>query len=342
LTLILYSLSTQLVKPMRRFRPVLQVTVVGVLFLVISILAGLFLYSSLKPAQIFAWLRWNVSAGRDLIVNGKFTAGLDSAWSVSTNIEDESESTGEAKIVAEGSRQVLSFARAGRKSSEIDVAQVVDQPVPPDGWLKLRVVLRVESQDVSVCGVLGSECPVMIKLYYDDAFGGAHEWFQGFYADSRSGYPTGCRTCESKQQHIRVKPGEWYTYESPNLIQDMAARKYPLPRVIRLITIAAAGHTYKSQVAEVALLTREGQPLDWGHILDKPTPTPVAPIVPTAIWPLPPPTPVPTPTPVRPPPRTPTRWLSVPPTPTRVRGTPFTPTPIPTRTPWAILRTRVP
>ena len=341
LTLILYLLSTQLVKPMRRFRPVLQVTAVGVLFIVISILAGLFLYSSLKPAQIFAWLRWNLSAGHDLIVNSKFAAG-ESAWSVSTNIEDEGESAGEVKVIAEGSRQVLSFARAGRKSSEIDVAQVVDQPVPQDGWLKLRVVLRVDSQDVPVCGVLGSECPVMIKLYYDDAFDGTHEWFQGFYADSRSGYPTGCRTCESKQQHIRVKLGEWYTYESPNLIQDMATRKYPLPRAIRFITIAAAGHTYKSQVAEVALLTREGQPLDWRHIFNKPTPTPFVPVVPTAIWPLPPPTPAPTPTPMRPPLATPTRWVPVPLAPTLVRGMPFTPTPAPTRTPWSVLTTRAP
>ena len=128
---------------------------------------------------------------------------------------------------------------------------------------------------------------------------------QGFYAATHSSYPIGCRTCESKQWHVRVKPGEWFTYESPNLIPDMAARKYAVPRVIRSLSISAAGHSYKPQVAEVTLLTRQGQPLDWRRVFDKPTPTPPVLIVPMAIWPPRPSTFIPTPTPMRSPLRTP-------------------------------------
>jgi hypothetical protein len=78
------------------------------------------------------------------------------------------------------------------------------------------------------------------------------------------------------------------------------------PRIIRSITVSAAGHSYKSQVAEAALFVREGRPPNWGNApgsLGTPTPVFVGPgmmIQREIVVPVEPPVPPPTAAPVEP------------------------------------------
>jgi len=280
LTVALYFVSTQLVKPVRRFRLSARGWAGVAAFIIVSALAVPVAYGPLTPERIVAWMRWNASSRRDLVANGEFTAELAPDWSVSTETEHDYESGGEVKLATDGERQIASFSRTGSGHAETRITQMISQSVPADGWLQVRVVLRVQSQDVSICGVLGSECPVMIKLGYEDATGAWNEWVQGFYtvAGSDTGnMPSSCRTCPISQPHLRVPSGKWYTFESPNLLQKLPSLGYDygLPRIIRSITVLAAGHSYESQVAQVSLLVREGRPPDWGSgLMSIGTPTP--------------------------------------------------------------------
>jgi ABC-2 type transport system permease protein len=276
LTVALYIASAVLVRPVHRFRLGARGWAGLALFVIVSLAAIPVLYGPLTPARIFAWVRWNRSAKQNLVANGAFASTLEPVWMVVAEAERTGESGGEVKLTADGGRQVASFSRAGGQHAETGITQIVSQSVPVDGWLQLRVVLRVQSQDVDMCGVLGSECPLMVKLVYEDVAGGRHEWMQGFYAVgslASSSTPPVCTTCEINQPHIQVPQGKWYTYESPDLLTDLAARGYALPQVIRSIALSAAGHSYEAQVAEVALLAREGRPPDWGGWF-RATPTP--------------------------------------------------------------------
>ncbi len=328
LTMVLYFVSTQLVKPVRRFRLGARGWAGVAAFIIVSAAAVPVAYGPFTPGHIVAWLRWNASPKRDLVADGKFAAELAPDWSVSTETEHDYESGGEVKLATDGERQIASFSRTGSGHAETRITQMISQSVPADGWLQVRVVLRVQSQDVPLCGVLGSECPVMIKLGYEDATGAWNEWVQGFYAtddSSMSSIPPTCVTCEISQPHIRVPAGKWYTFESANLLQDLPARGLMAPRIIRSITVSASGHSYNSQVAEVALLVREGRPPDWGSgLMGIGTPTP-APMFGGPIMiqqgiavPVPPPPPAPTEAPIEMPSPTlaptPTPWLT--PTPT--------------------------
>lgn len=283
LAVALYLASTVLIRPVRRFRLGALGWIALASFVVVSILAVPVVYGPWTPSRLLAWVRWNRSPKPNLIVDGTF-ASLEPNWTVNTEVEQDGEPGGEAVLAADGGRRVLSLSRTGVHHAETGVTQVISQSLAGDvTWLQVRVVLRVKSQDVSMCGALGSECPLMIKLVYDDAGGGRHTWMQGFYAVGSladSSTPPFCQSCEFSQQHIQVPLDQWYTYESPNLVQDLSERGYIAPRLIRSITLAAAGHSYEAQVAEVALLTGKGElPPNLAPWSATPTPPPFGPMM---------------------------------------------------------------
>ncbi len=278
LTVALYLASIVLVRPVYRFRLGARAWAGIALFIIVSVGAVPVAYGPLTPERILAWVRWNRSSKQNLVVNGTFSSPLEPAWEINTQVDLSNEPGGEVAIVTDGNPSA-SFSRSGVGHAETGITQVISQSVPDGGWLQLKVVLRVQNQDVTMCGTMGSECPLMIKVVYSDLGGGRHELMQGFYAVGNlamSSTPPSCATCEISRPHIQVPQGEWYTYESPNLLQDLAASGYAAPHVIRSITVSASGHTYEAQVAEIALEMREGQPPDWSSgFWGTPTPVPV-------------------------------------------------------------------
>ncbi len=337
LTVVLYLLTTQLVKPVRRFEPRAKTLAVGGLLLIGTVAAVPMVYGPLTPDKVIAWIRWLQSSPRNLIVNGQFMGPLEPKWQKSTFVDRGDEAAGSVKVVSDNDRQIVRFQRDGTSPSVTSITQMVDQSTSNIGWLQLRVIARIKSASPGTCGPQGNACPLMLKMNYDGADGGRHEWAQGFQAGESYGNPTMCTTCENRATHIPVKQDEWHTYESPNLLTT-----WPLQNAafIRSITLSAAGESYEVDVREVAMLVREGRPLDWsgqdnpfatpapffmrggGVIIQDGVAVPMAPLIaPPVVVPPPPPPPTSAPAVVPIPPQTPSR-----------RPTPV-PTPVPTPTP---------
>jgi hypothetical protein len=143
-------------------------------------------------------------------------------------------------------------------------------------YLGLRATFRIEGQSLAVCGVAGSECPLMLNMQYipaiyeptsqvardADVFGSifdplrpgpARNWRKGFYAVSRgttTDAPLRCDTC--LQEHSFVRPNAWYTYDSGNLLTPFAADDRP--RYLLNFSFYASGHQFDVYVSEMMLL----------------------------------------------------------------------------------------
>jgi len=168
------------------------------------------------------------------------------------------ESPGEAKNLVVEDRQVIELARIGIGHAETGIVQEINRDIRDFRSLQLRLVLRVLQQDVPVCGTLGSECPVMVRIDYVDEEGSLRSWLQGFYVlpDFNAVNPDFCVTCSTRSPHIRITGGAWYIYDSPNLIPLLGQIGAP-PVTLKTIWIYASGHTYQSQIAEVELSGQE-------------------------------------------------------------------------------------
>ncbi|MEP7291382.1 MAG: hypothetical protein ABI835_06340 [Chloroflexota bacterium] len=118
--------------------------------------------------------------------------------------------------------------------------------------ISIRATFMIQSQSLSACGVDGSECPLMLSMDYIPNKGDAVSWFHGFYAsvDPSRLFPSGCLSCN--EQHERITPGVWYTYESHNLFETFAPDVQP--KSILNLRFYASGHQYDVYVNEVTLI----------------------------------------------------------------------------------------
>ncbi len=191
----------------------------------------------------------------NLVTNGDFVAPLEENWNTYSRIDVAGEAGGTAQITTIENIPALIITRQGQGPAQTGIAQELDADVSGLRSLRLHLLLRVEEQDVPLCGSLGSECPVMVRIDYVDANGTDQEWTQGFYAlpDATSVNPEVCVTCSTHNQHIRVPQGTWYAYLSSNLIPPLSQGGQP-PRLIKTIAIYASGHTYQAIITEVELI----------------------------------------------------------------------------------------
>ncbi|MBI5029332.1 MAG: ABC transporter permease subunit [Chloroflexi bacterium] len=272
LTIVLYLVSAQLVKPVQRFRLRVRAWEIILIITLAPILVLPVVYGPLTPDKIVASMRWVLSSPRDLVANGRFNESIEKTWTIKTQVEQSNESGGDVKRTTDGDRSLVRFSRKGSGHAETSITQIISQTLPSDGWLQVRAVVRVTTQDLSVCGSMGSECPLTIKLVYDDA-SGQQEWSQGFYAVAGEDLHF-CGSCEIKNAHIQIPQGNWYTFESSNIL-SLSPNRHTVPHLIRSITISAAGHSFESDIAEVAVLVRDGRPPDlWADSNSLATPTP--------------------------------------------------------------------
>jgi hypothetical protein len=122
--------------------------------------------------------------------------------------------------------------------------------------LRLRVTMQVHHQSLSACGVLGTECPVMLHISYDDKNGNRRNWYHGFYAEYRPN--EGRTTCgECLEEHEQINKDAWYTYESGNLFTDWPEDLRP--SAIEFIEFRAGGHQYDVMLSEVALIATRSE-----------------------------------------------------------------------------------
>ena len=127
------------------------------------------------------------------------------------------------------------------RHGEAGIAQIINRDVRDFASLHIRAQVRVDQQGLSGGGSLGTEYPIMIKLFYIDSHGQDQIWYQGFYAQNNDGFSVSGGT--------QVPMGESVMYDNPNLLQVLN----PTPVFIRRIEVLGSGWDFDAMVMEVVL-----------------------------------------------------------------------------------------
>jgi hypothetical protein len=197
---------------------------------------------------------------RDLIANGDFSAQLDGWTPLAWNVELGNQTDGETTIISSGGEDVLRFHRIGEGHADAVVLQEINQDVTDFEALELFATFRVVQQTLGVCGQQGSECPLFVRIEFEDVYGADRVWQQGFFANGTvdpQATPGVCQFCAPPiNPHEPVPMNQVYFFESPNLLEWLAQQNMP-PRLIKRVQLVASGHSFETQVIDVSLLARE-------------------------------------------------------------------------------------
>jgi len=164
---------------------------------------------------------------------------------------------GESSIEEFDGRVGIRLKRLNNATSHGEVGCV--QPFGVDGLdirgydsIKVVSTFYLNYQSLSKCGTVGSECPLMLLVTYDDQFGNTLSWYKGFYYDEllSNEYPARCSSCTQDHQNINEKV--WYTYESDNLYNLIDEKLHPAR--IRSIEFYASGHQFDTIVSNMMIL----------------------------------------------------------------------------------------
>ncbi len=194
---------------------------------------------------------------RDLIQNGDFSAAFDNWALFSWQVELPDQPKGETSIQSDDGVPMVRFEREGSGHADVRMTQSLNQDVSDYESLRLSATLRIISQSLGVCGVQGSECPLFLIVNYIDDSGVSRVWQHGFFAEGtvdNNLTPAACTFCAVVQRaHERVPLGQLYFYDV-DLRQEIASQGFLPPRVIESVTLAASGHSFITEVSDVALI----------------------------------------------------------------------------------------
>lgn len=202
------------------------------------------------------------STERNLLLNGAFTDDLNH-WIVGAwRVERPEEPSGETQLALVNDEPVLRLKREGIGHADISITQLLDQDVTDFQSLRLSLTMRFQQQSLPVCGSLGTECPLTVRLEYDDIFGQAQAWQQGIYAQGvpSTDAPDICVVCGPPLNLNRHWPANGLNqvvfFDSDNLLERLEQEGIR-PSRIKSVSLIAAGHTFEVDVIEVALLAQE-------------------------------------------------------------------------------------
>ncbi|MFN2106896.1 MAG: hypothetical protein ACK2U5_09195 [Candidatus Promineifilaceae bacterium] len=194
---------------------------------------------------------------RNLIKNGDFTEGFNNwaeyAWLVELNDQPK----GKTQITRIEGEPTLRFERGGIGHADAKVVQSLNQSISDFETLRLMLTLRIMEQSLGVCGIQGSECPLFVRVDYLDENGVKQTWQQGFFATGEindNTTPGACVSCALIQEnHERTQLGQEYYYEI-DLREALAQQGALAPRQIESISLIASGHTFITDVMDIALI----------------------------------------------------------------------------------------
>ncbi len=196
---------------------------------------------------------------RNLITNGDFKQGYDSWVILAPNVEITTQPPVEVILEGDGEEPAISFKRLGIGHADAGIRQIINHDVTDFDSLQLVLSMNVIEQSLSVCGQQGSECPLIVRIEYTDANGVDQIWQQGFYAvgEISNETPDVCIACPPPLNvHQRVPYQQLVFYESENLLDNLQQLGIP-PARIKSITIIASGHSFDTQVIDIALMAKE-------------------------------------------------------------------------------------
>lgn len=182
-------------------------------------------------------------AARNLLINGDFRQPLQVGW------ESYVFEAGTVQTTSMDGRPAARFFRDGVGHAEVGIRQLLNYDVRDFTSLVLHLSVRVQSQSLAACGMAGSECPIIVKINYQDIYGGDATWYRGFYSTASPPKPADWYLYDWAEA---VPPQTWVTFDSENLMTNQ-----PPPALIKSITIYASGHSFDALVTEVELLAQE-------------------------------------------------------------------------------------
>lgn len=205
------------------------------------------------------------SAERNLIVNGTFNDGLADWTNFVWTYEEGVENNGETLEINDRGESAVRFRRQGVGHADTRIRQTVNRNVLAFSVLEVSVSLRIWNQSLPVCGFQATECPLIIKINYEDELGRAVAWQQGIYATEpnageENNFPLDCTQCGIPlgiNKHWRTSQfGEVLVYESVNLAEQLSQEGFR-PAFINNIEIISQGHAFEVDVIEISLLARD-------------------------------------------------------------------------------------
>lgn len=200
-----------------------------------------------------------LSTERNLLQNGDFNRAL-SDWAVlDWIVERPDQPAGDLGVQNRIGEPTLVIRRLGLGHADTGVRQIVDKDVTDFKSLQVIVSMRINEQSLAVCGNRGSECPLTVRIEYEDVNGGVREWQQGFYAlgGVASDTPDVCVSCPPpRNPHEHMTVGQVNFYESDNLLEKLQQQDI-LVTHIRNVSLIASGHTFDVEVIDVALMAAE-------------------------------------------------------------------------------------
>ena len=141
------------------------------------------------------------------------------------------------------------FYRAGSQTTSFitGVRQTINRDVSEYRSLDLSLRLRVLNQSLSVGGVAGTECPVMVVLNYknlspveDDS----HVYYCFYYRDD-----AGEEVKAGGVEYHPLKQFEWFHFSKELRTGGLSKARY-----LKEIVIYASGHDYNAEVTDILLI----------------------------------------------------------------------------------------
>lgn len=153
----------------------------------------------------------------------------------------------------QGRSSVRLIREVGDRTSQTGCRRWLDVSVEDYSFLELQATFAINLQSLVNCGVVGSECPMMIFIDYVDGDGQTRTWYQGLFNDfdAQNPAPLVCQTCGEFYEHRSVAKQIWFTYESGNLFSRLIEEKRPV-RILE-VYFYASGHRYDVFVSEMSL-----------------------------------------------------------------------------------------
>jgi hypothetical protein len=198
---------------------------------------------------------------RNLIANGDFVRDLTGTWAPEARSAGGEPTNGTISTPAIDGRNAIQFRRDQPDWGLTLIRQTIDYNIVDKRRVELQMDVRIDEHDVDACGSQGTECPIMLKIYFENPAGDDQQWLQGFYAvddPNNPGLPScpGCSELRDPEWYKVSGFGIWQTFSTGNLIEQMKSAGFT-PGTINQIEIYASGHSFTSYVADVRLLIED-------------------------------------------------------------------------------------
>ena len=201
------------------------------------------------------------TALENVLADSDFATGLEeSSWQERVDLlggtNGVTRPTATVAALGDGRTTAVQILREGSDSRPADLILAQDLAERDVSWaskLGVRARLRINQQSLPLGGTRGSEFPVILNLVGRTSSGEQRDWKVGFFAvRPAEGEPPGKYV--AKATDVEVPLGEWYTFESGNLLDPESARGFSrfdwpsAPVQLDRFEIISSGHDYAADV----------------------------------------------------------------------------------------------